>query len=685
MQKNNLNLLFYKKNKTQTLKDKMGKIIFVGNLKQIRKRVKILLGSRTTEALFQSMDRAGWSVSGPPQPVLKIDGKIYNAYMDTLKEKLKTIPNTPGVYQFKNKDGEVIYIGKAKNLKNRVSQYFGHHDKRPQLPYLMAEAADIEYTVVDNELESLFLENTLIKKHFPKYNIQIRDDKNYAFITIDYSCEIPAISYARKFDRDNKQIKYFGPYSAAYKIRNTLNLIRRIFPYCAATKIGDRPCFYYYLHRCPGVCIGKISILEYKQQLDRICWFLSGNTSKIKQELKSNMKIAATRQKFETAARLRDQLQALEILDERQNVIMNKPVSWDIFSLSTESGFVCINLFKIREGKMIGKENFVFEEIRSDKNEDQYTTSQRTSEILQTFLEKYYLETSDAPKIVFAQNLEDSELVEHIIRSRFGHKTEITIPQKGKAADLIKLGATNAEEYLKHSLTTQAEHLDRIQSALAQLKEALKLEKTPERIEGFDISNTQGTNPVGSMVVIKNGLPAKSEYRKFKIYSKKTPDDFAMMREMLGRRLERLNKKDPKFPPPDLLVIDGGKGQLGVAVEILKEKGVSIPVVGIAKRIEEIFFPGESEPLILPPNSPVLHMLQRLRDEAHRFGITFHRKLRIKQAIRSALDDIPGIGPKTKKLLKDKFGTVANIRKTSLQDLAGVVGERIAQAIQQSL
>lgn len=701
--------------------------------------------------------------------------------MEKLQQKLTEIPKQPGVYQFLNKDGGVIYVGKAKNLKSRVGQYFTGHDNRPQLPYLMAEAVDVNYTVVNSELESAFLENTLIKQYAPKYNIDLKDDKNYAFITIDYSTEIPQIGYARKIDdgrrhsesrmhlRDQEsqskkkrsftrmralrmtpKTKYFGPYSAAYKIRNTLNLVRRIFPYCAAQKVGNRPCFYYYMHRCPGVCIGKISLNDYKKQLDRIGNFLQGDIGKIKRQLTEEMRQAAVEKKFELAARLRDQCRDLEILEQRQAVILNKNVDWDIVSLAESDGYACINLFKIRGGKMFDKENFVYElpaiprrhsagvqpteeSLQSNEKEILHPSdalgvqNDASSEVLQRFLEQYYLETSSRPACVYLQSPpEDSELIEHILRSRFGKKTEITVPQKNQPKSLINLGKLNAEEYLKNWLRDKAGNLDKINKALEQLKEVLGLDAIPKRIECYDISNTQGTNPVGSMVVFTDGLPAKSQYRKFKIQGKKTPDDFAMMKEMLSRRFAKLQSSPPakgeylrqsggegvgatsntpttpsasqppllgkegktEWPAPDLIVIDGGKGQLGVAIEILKSIPYPlspIPLIGLAKRVEEIFLPEVAEPIILAHDQPALQLLQRLRDEAHRFGITFHRQLRSKQAVKSALDDIAGIGPKTKKLLKQKFGTVAQIRKTSFNELAAVVGEKMAQIIQQSL
>jgi excinuclease ABC subunit C len=645
---------------------------------------------------------------------------------EKLKSKLSNLPKKPGVYQFVNKDGEVIYVGKAKNLRSRVGQYFQNHDNRPQLPFLMAEATDFSYTVVSNELESLFLEATLIKKFLPRYNIMLRDDKNYAFIKIDFSAEIPQIGYARKVEiksqvpNNKNQINsknqdskpnpynlkpniYFGPYSAAYKIRNTLQLMRRIFPYCAAEKVSSRPCFYYYLHRCPGVCIGKVSLEEYKKYInEKICAFLAGDTTKIKRQLEQEMKLAASRQEFEKAARLRDQCNALELLEERQSVILPKAVSWDLISIGTDSGYACVNLFKVREGKLKDKENFVYEITNTDILNGRGSTESYGSEVLQTFCEKYYLETSDVPKSIYLQNeIEDSELITHIVSSRFNRKTEIVRPQKNKPAELIKMGALNAEEYLKKWLSDQAGHLDKINSALTQLKETLNLSQIPKRIECYDISNIQGTNPVGSMVVFTDGLPNKSQYRKFKIQGKNTPDDFAMMKEMLTRRLARSlsdgKNQNPKtknqtdsnsWPLPDLIVIDGGKGQLSAAMETLEKLQMTnskFQIIGLAKRIEEIFLPNNPIPIILGHDQPALQLLQRLRDEAHRFGITFHRQLRSKQAVKSALDDIPGLGPKTKKLLKEKFGTVASIKKAEIDDLAKVVGEKLALTIKKLL
>ncbi|HEX3099714.1 MAG TPA: excinuclease ABC subunit UvrC [Patescibacteria group bacterium] len=615
-----------------------------------------------------------------------------------LKDKVKDIPHKPGVYKYLDKDGAVLYVGKAKDLRSRVAQYFGTGDTRAQLPFLLAEAVDIEYIVVNSELESLFLENTLIKEYMPPYNIKLRDDKNYAFIKIDYSTEIPQITYARKIEenvgvgdaknaaRGNYTDKYFGPYSSTAKIRKTLDFVRRVFPYCANKEVGKRPCFYYYLHRCPGVCIGVISLQDYELQLERIALFLAGRNLEIKKTLAKEMRSAAKWKYFETAARLRDQLKAIEVLDERQAVLFSQKVSWDFVSVFIDPISACVNVFKVREGKLLDKENFIYDNILHVPEEN------RAAEVMQTFLEMYYATATNLPKEIYLQGeVANEQLIKTLLASRATKKTaakiKLSMPTRGQKLNLINLGKTNAEEYLRKWQRSQATNIQANQETLSKLQEILNLPTKPRRIEGYDISNTQGTNPVGSMVVIKDGQAAKSEYRKFKITSKQTPDDFLMMREMLTRRLARLSPKNEndKWPLPDLIVIDGGKGQLGVVVEVLEKAGLQIPVVGLAKRIEEIFLPHNSTPIVLEHSNPVLQMLQRLRDEAHRFGITFHRTLRSKQAVKSELDTIPGIGPKTKKLLKQKIGSVQKIKQTPIAELGELVGPAKAKIILQHL
>lgn len=678
---------------------------------------------------------------------------IIMAQMAELKQQIIHFPHQPGCYLFRDTTGLVLYVGKAKDLRKRVSQYFGQ-DKRPQLPFLIEDASDIDYIVARTELEALFLENTLIKKHNPKYNIKLKDDKNYAFIAIDYSTQIPQIGYVRKITdasdftpfvnpsaswgsgkRESKVFKskatsktahsrslvsaaaadtrllqsrradYFGPYSSVKKIRETLDFVRKIFPYCANTEVSGRPCFYYHLHRCPGVCVGAVSLEEYQKSLARIKLFLNGKTTEIKKELKTSMEYAAGTKRFELAARLRDQLRALELLDERQIAQFPTRVDYDFISLATQNHLRCINLFKVRGGKLTDKENFIYT-APTDVNLE--ANSWKLEAIIQTFAETYYAETTDLPSAVFMQHtLEDTSLLKELLTHRKGKTVALSVPHRGKAHQLIKLGQVNAEECLRKTLATDATDADKIHEALTQLQELLKLPQLPRRIECYDMSNTQGTNPVGSMVVFIDGKPAKGEYRKFKIRSKDTPDDFAMMRETLTRRLARISNSQPAspasefpisnentqtWPTPDLIVIDGGKGQLSAALDaqdvFLKANSYklkAIPMIGLAKRIEEIFLPHNPEPIVLSHDHPSLQLLQRLRDEAHRFGITFHRSLRSKQATKSALDAIPGIGPKTKKLLKQKFGTVSAIKNTTLDELAKVVGNAKAEIIKKNL
>jgi excinuclease ABC subunit C len=421
---------------------------------------------------------------------------------------------------------------------------------------------------------------------------------------------------------------------------------------------------------------------EYNKQLDRIALFLSGKTSEVKKMLQRDMRDASRERRYETAGRLRDQLEAIEVLDERQVTLFPQKVNWDFVSLFQDPLSAAVNVFKVREGKLIDKENFIYENILGIPEEE------RGSAITQTFTEMYYSQATNLPREVYIEfELTNSDLIKELLKQRAKRQVPVAVATRGKKLKLVKLGITNAEQYLRKWQQSQAANLDALKEILEELKKLLDLPILPRRIEGYDISNIQGTNPVGSMVVAKDGQATKSEYRKFKITSKTTPDDFMMMREMLSRRLSRVHPQNPAdaWPIPDLLVIDGGKGQLSVAVEVLKEKKLKIPVIGLAKRIEEIFLPGQSEPIVLSHDNPVLQLLQRLRDEAHRFGITFHRSLRSKQAVKSALDTIPSIGPKTKKLLKQKIGAVDKIRQTPIEDLAALIGQAKAEQVKKYL
>ncbi len=585
-----------------------------------------------------------------------------------LTKKLKDLPQKPGVYIFKDAQGLVLYVGKAIKLKNRVSSYFktGAEPDRPHIQIMIPQVVDLDFVITDNELESLILESNFIKQLKPKYNVILRDDKNYLFLKINLHDEIPTIQYERK--PADKTARYFGPYTSGYEIKNTLRLMRKIFPYCANAKVTDKPCFFYHIGKCPGVCFGKISLDEYREQyIKKIIQFLAGRQSDVLKDLQQQMKSFATRRQYEKAATVRNQIFALNRVMERQKLVYPEKLDQDVFSVYLDSA-ASINLFVIRGGKLIQKENFILDNAKRSS----------LTEILEGFLPRYYLDASSKPKEI----LLPAEINADELRPAFEDTKlpKLTVPSRGQKQELIKLGELNAKQYLE---STSDKHLleeARLVSSLKELQRVLDLPKLPARIEAFDISNIQGTNPVGSMVVFDFARAKKDQYRKFKINKKQTPDDFAMMREMLERRFKREG-----WAKPDLILIDGGKGQLSSAVSVLNQYQLEIPILGLAKRLEEIFRPGNSHPLILQPNSIALFLLQRIRDEAHRFAVTYHRKLRTRGLLASTLDQISGLGPAKKKNLLATFGSAEGIRKASLTDIANIVGSKLAEKIKASL
>lgn len=608
-----------------------------------------------------------------------------------LAQKLKNLPQKPGVYIFKDAKGLVLYVGKAVNIRNRVSSYFRKNagEDSVRIQNMISQIANLDYTVTDNELESLILENNFIKQLKPKYNVMLRDDKNYLFIKINLKDEIPTIDYERKLT--DKSARYFGPYTSGYEIKNTLRLVRKIFPYCAKTKVGAKPCFYYQIGKCPGVCFGKISLKDYRENyIKKIIQFLQGQRSEILKDLQAQMRIFASQKKFEKAAKIRDQIFTLNRMMERQKLVYPKKIDQDVFAIH-QNGVAAINLFIIREGKLIQKENFILEN----------TKHMSISEILQGLLERYYLEASSIPKeVLLPAMINEQELFPVFIGRKF---PKISVPTKGLKLQLMKLGAENAKQYLESISDKHLLEEARLLSSLRELQRVLDLPNLPGRIEAYDISNTQGTNPVGSMVVFDFARPKKEDYRKFKISAKggsasggnnslPKPDDFAMMREMLERRFRHsinynLSPITSKWPLPDLILIDGGKGQLNIALKVLHSPNykLQIPIIGLAKRLEEIFLPDKPKSLILQPNSIALFLLQRIRDEAHRFAISYHRHLRSKGSLSSVLDEIGGIGPAKKKLLLEKFGSAGKIRLASITDLSTVIGKKSAEKIKASL
>jgi len=584
-----------------------------------------------------------------------------------LLQKLKQLPAKPGVYIYKNSAGVVLYVGKAVKLNNRVRSYFrkdAPHTVRIQ--NMVTQIADMDYVLCNNELESLILENNFIKQLKPKYNVMLRDDKNYQFLKINLKQEIPTIEFERKIT--DKTARYFGPYTSGLALKETLRLLRRVFPYCANSSVGTKPCFYYHIGKCPGVCFGKISKETYlADYINKIISFLEGRQTQVLKDLQTRMKHQAKARHFEKAAKVRDQIFALNRVLERQRVVYQKKIDQDVWSLYPLGNLASINLFLVREGKLIRKENFVLD------NAKQFTVT----EVFDSFLPKYYLDADSHPKEILVPAPLDTQTLAPF-------KIKVLTPQRGVKQDLMKLGIANAKQFIEAQSDKQVLEEAKALASLKELQRVLNLPKLPGRIEAFDISNIQGTNPVGSMVVFDFARPKKSEYRKFKIQIKDTPDDFAMMNEMIGRRFKN------NWPTPDLILIDGGKGQLNAALDALRKSQQANnksqpPILGLAKRIEEIFLPGRRLPIILPANSQALFLLQRLRDEAHRFAITFHRKLRAKKSLSSGLDDITGVGQHKKKALLQKFGSISGIKKASLTDIATIVGKSTAEKIKAAI
>jgi excinuclease ABC subunit C len=611
--------------------------------------------------------------------------------MKTLTQKIKELPQKPGVYVFKDKKDAVLYVGKAVKLKNRVSSYFRQDAGAgiARIKRMIEQIADLNYTVTDNEVESLILENNFIKQLKPKYNVMLRDDKNYLFIKVNFQNEIPTIELDRRIS--DRHSRFFGPYTSAGSVHETLRLIRQVFPYCTNAKVGTKPCFYYHLKKCPGVCIGKISLEDYRMNIiEKIIQFLEGKQQSVLKDLKSDMAKLSMKRQFEKAAAVRDQIFALNQILEKQKLVYHKKIDQDVFSLHQNS-LAIINLFIIRGGKLIQKENFVLE------NAGQLPGP----EILGAFLVRYYLETNNLPRQILLPFKVENQELRKLFQKKSKFRTHFLVPKQGQKLELIKLGEKNADEYLQ-SLKQKSEIEEvRLLKALQELQKFLGLKKLPGRIEAYDISNIQGKNAVGSMIVFDYARPKKQDYRKFKIRVKDTPDDFAMMTEMLARRFARSlplargrlrggpddlpapssQGQRENWPAPDLILIDGGKGQLAIAQKVLKKSGLKIPAIGLAKRLEEIFVPGQTKSLNLPMNSPALFLLQRIRDEAHRFAITYHRKLRAKNLTRSQLDEIPGVGENKKRRLLLKFGSIKNLRQASLTDIAAITGRDLAKKI----
>ncbi len=586
--------------------------------------------------------------------------------MMAVTEKLELLPDRPGCYLFKDQNNKILYVGKASVLRQRVRSYFQKsRPSHPRLNALVKKIADIEWIVTDSEVEALILENNLIKEYKPRYNVNLRDDKTYPFIRITNE-DFPQVFITRKVVRDGSE--YFGPYTNVKQVRSVLKTLRQIFPIrsckfaltpevIAAKKVDL--CLDYYIKKCQGPCQGLQSKEEYAQLIERVRKFLKGKTEELVKELRQQMERLAAEMAFEEAALVRDRLRALEQYRNSQKIVQNDLRDRDVVALAVEDKEACAVVFRIREGKIIGKQHFYLKQV-GWKDE---------AEILDEFLNQYYLNNQDIPQEIFLQTpVESADWLTQWLTEESGRKVDWLVPQRGEKHKLVQMAIKNARYLLSELKLQKMKKEQTVHFTVTALHRDLNLPKPPLIIECFDISNIQGSDAVASMVCFENGKPKKSEYRRFKIKTKHTPDDFAMMREVVKRRYQRLLKEKKRLP--DLVVVDGGKGQLGSALQVLEELELGdLPVIGLAKRLEEIFIPGEKESRRLPERSYSLRLLQQIRDEAHRFAITFHRQRRKKRTLASQLDEIPGIGQKRREKLLKTFGSVKNIAKASAQTL----------------
>jgi excinuclease ABC subunit C len=596
-----------------------------------------------------------------------------------LGEKVNSIPTGPGVYLFKDEKGRVVYVGKAASLRNRVRSYFSASPtKSPKLAHLAKTTADFEFIVTESEMEALVLECSLIKRYRPRYNVRFRDDKRYPYIRISWQEEFPRIQIVRRAQRDGA--KYYGPFASSAAMHQTLDTLRSIFPYVTCrrklTGTDERPCLYYYIKRCPAPCIGAISKEEYRALIEGVCLFLEGKQEAILDSLRQQMEKAAKDLEFERAASLRDQIRAIERAMEKQRIVFRTKVDQDVIALARRNGEVCVQVFFVRGGKLIGRESFLLEG----------TMGEGTKEVLASFLKQFYDVVAYVPsEILLGSELDEAPVIRAWLEERKGAKVALSIPRRGKKRELVKLAEENAAQTLAHLEAQEAIAEEKAMAALADLQERLGLESLPLRIEAYDISNIQGVAATGSMVVFEKGLPQREAYRHFRIKSVKGANDYAMMREVLKRRFSRALDEDESTwaALPHLVVIDGGKGQLSAAMQVLAEKGLEIPAVALAKEREEIYRPGSDRPLRLLDGSPALQLMQRLRDEAHRFALGYHQKLRRRGGLATLLEEIPGIGPKRRRALLKQFGSLEAIRQASLQELAAVEGmnEAVAQKV----
>ncbi len=599
-----------------------------------------------------------------------------------LQDKLNNLPVSPGVYQFKNKEGLILYVGKAVNLRNRVRQYFhASRNHEPRIASMVAKISDLEIITTDSEVEALILEANLIKLHKPRYNVNLKDDKSYPYIVVTNE-PYPRVFVTRRIRRDGS--KYFGPYTDVLTMRSALKTVRDIFMIRSCNFLIDeefiakkktRVCLDYHIKKCEGPCEGLVSRERYQAMIDQVTMVLNGKNSAVEELLTSQMRTAAEEKKFEEAAKFRDRLKQLAVYSAKQKVVDVELRDRDIVAAATEDDDACGVIFKIREGKVIGRQHYYMNGVEGKTD----------SEILETLVQRYYLEAVDVPKeIILSYDIESKTVIQQWLTLRRSGGVSFLLPEGGEIATLIAMCKNNAKFLLDELKLQKLKQKDFIPAAVRSLQRDLRMAKPPRRIECFDISHFQGTETVASMVVFVDGKPKKSEYRKFKIRSlaPNEVNDFASMKEVIYRRYKRL--RDEAVELPDLIMVDGGKGQLSSAMESLRELGLEHhPAISLAKRLEEVYVPHEHDPLPIPKTSSALRLLQQLRDEAHRFAVTFHRSLRDKRTLQTELDLIDGIGKKRAKELLEAFGSVQGVKFATAEQLTEVVGEKTAQKIQE--
>lgn len=612
-----------------------------------------------------------------------------NSSAPDLREQLKGVPEAPGCYLWKNAQGEILYVGKAVDLRARMMQYVSGQDERLKIPFMMEQVASFDYIVVNNETESLVLEKNLIQQYNPPFNVDYRDNKSYPFIAITKSAAYPAIKFTR--EKHKSGTRYFGPYTDARAARETIDTVRRIVPICAVSceqyrkmtrmiEAGrwptpdDKACFAYHIGKGTGPCCAAITPEEYAPLVARVERFLAGERDEFVGELEAEMKEAAAELDFEHAARARDRLEAIKALQEKQKAVLSRPLNIDVIGFFREETIAAAHVFVVRNGRIIISNDFVLDKGLNVPEAD----------LVGQFLSKYYDQTTELPhEVVIAEHLPEEvtrpleQWLTERLASPHGAKVHVVVPERGERSQLLDLAALNAKHALmRHKMRTRYDE-ERLDLALLQLESALALPEPPMRIECFDISTIHGNYSVASMVVFTNGKPDKSQYRRFKIRKEYgEANDFAMMSEVLRRRYAPERMADERFgSQPDLLILDGGKPQLTAAINELSELGLDIPMAGLAKKDEELYVPwDDTGPVVLPSGSPSLYLVKHVRDEAHRFAITFHRELRDKGMVASILDDVPGLGPKRRKQLLKHFGSVKRMREASLEEIEAVPG-----------